>query len=81
MTGVQTCALPIYILGRGAIEPGFDAARFTPLLTRYLQSMGVSGGLAALADATPSNDIRLLSREELSRLRVMTPRQQAKRRT
>jgi hypothetical protein len=35
--------------------------------------MGVSPRLVALADATPSSQIRLLTRAELAQLRMTTP--------
>lgn len=46
---------------------------YAPVLTRYLRMMGVSGQLMALANATPSSSIRVLTRAELARLRVVTP--------
>ncbi len=63
------------IVGSGTIDARISVEGFSPFLSRYLQSMGVSNQLVALADATPSSDIRVLSREELSRLRVITPKE------
>lgn len=65
--------------------PGSVAARiavegYSPVLERYLGMMGVSRRLVALADATPSTSIRVLSRSELARLRVITPDRPAPRR-
>jgi hypothetical protein len=42
------------------------------MLETYLRRMGVSGKLVALANATSADDIRVLSRNELARLRVVT---------
>ncbi len=59
-------------VGGGTIDAQVRTEGFTPVLARYLQMMGVSGQLMALADGTPSTSIRVLSRTELSKLRVMT---------
>ncbi len=59
-------------VGGGTIDAQVKTEGFTPVLARYLQMMGVSGQLMALADGTPSTSIRVLSRAELSKLRVMT---------
>jgi len=45
---------------------------YQPMLETYLRRMGVSGKLVALANATSADDIRVLSRNELARLRVVT---------
>lgn len=69
------------ILGGGTIDGQFSTAGFSPVLERYLSMMGVSRQLLALADGTPSSSIRVLSRGELSQLRVITgSRPQKKRR-
>lgn len=69
------------ILGSGTIGARVSVEGYTPVVERYLRLMGVSQQLMALADATPSNDIRILSRAELSSLRMMTgARPQKKRR-
>lgn len=60
------------ILGGGTIDPQLSADRHVPMLSRYLRMMGVSDQLVALADSTPSNDIRVLTPSELSRLRLAT---------
>lgn len=60
------------IVGSGIIGNRVSVDGFTPVLQRYLKQMGVSQNLMALADATPSHDIRVLSRAELAKLRVMT---------
>lgn len=55
---------------------------YTPVVERYLKMMGVSRQLMALADATPSTQIRILSRSELAKLRIMTAsRPQTRRRS
>ena len=59
-------------VGGGTIDAQIATEGFSPVLARYLQMMGVSGQLMALADGTPSTSIRVLSRTELTRLRVMT---------
>jgi hypothetical protein len=71
--------------GEGGAEPGSVAARiavegYSPVLERYLGMMGVSRRLVALADATPSTSIRVLSRAELMRLKVITPDRSSQRR-
>jgi hypothetical protein len=69
------------ILGGGTIDGQVSTEGFSPVLERYLGMMGVSRQLVALADGTPSTSIRVLSRGELSQLRVMTgARPQKKRR-
>jgi hypothetical protein len=45
---------------------------YQPVLETYLRRMGVSGQLVTLANATSADDIRVLSRSELARLRVVT---------
>ncbi len=70
------------ILGGGTIDGQVSTEGFSPVLERYLSMMGVSRQLVALADGTPSTSIRVLSRGELSQLRVMTgARPQKKRRS
>ena len=59
-------------VGGGTIDAQVATEGFSPVLARYLQMMGVSGQLMALADGTPSTSIRVLSRAELSKLKVMT---------
>ncbi len=59
-------------VGGGTIDAQVATEGFSPVLARYLQMMGVSGQLMALADGTPSTSIRVLSRTELTKLRVMT---------
>jgi hypothetical protein len=71
--------------GEGGTASGSMAGRiaaegYGPVLERYLGMMGVSRQLVALADATPSTSIRVLSRKELTRLRVITPDRPAPRR-
>lgn len=70
------------ILGGGAltIEPQLPPDRHAALVGRYLKMMGVSDQLVAIADATPSSDIRVLSPAELSRLRLATPQARERRR-
>jgi hypothetical protein len=70
------------IVGTGDIGARVSVEGYSPVVERYLKLMGVSQQLIALADATPSSDIRILSRAELSSLRVMTAtRPQKKRRS
>lgn len=66
--------------GGGSIEAQVSTEGYSPVLERYLQMMGVSRQLVALADRTPSADIRILSREELSKFRVVTPEKRTGRR-
>ncbi|MGL4439698.1 MAG: hypothetical protein ACRCUE_10510 [Bosea sp. (in: a-proteobacteria)] len=69
------------IVGSGTIGARVSVEGYTPVVERYLKLMGVSQQLMALADATPSSDIRILSRSELASLRMMTSaRPQKKRR-
>ena len=67
------------ITGTGTIDAQVATEGFSPVLARYLRMMGVSGQLVALADATPSSEIRVLTRAELSRLRVVTPQARERR--
>lgn len=60
------------IVGSGSIAARVSVEGYSPVVERYLKLMGVSQRLMALADATPSSDIRVLSRAELASLRVMT---------
>jgi hypothetical protein len=70
------------IIGTGDIGARVSVEGYSPVVERYLKLMGVSQQLMALADATPSSGIRILSRAELSSLRVMTgTRPQKKRRS
>lgn len=70
------------IVGTGTIGARVSVDGFTPVVEQYLKRMGVSGQLMALADATPSSEIRILSRAEMTKLRVMTAsRPQKKRRS
>jgi hypothetical protein len=60
------------IVGSGNIGARVSVEGYSPVVERYLKLMGVSQQLMALADATPSTDIRILTRSELASLRVMT---------
>jgi hypothetical protein len=60
------------IAGTGLIDPKSSATSVNPVIARYLSSMGVSRQLVALADGTPSSEIRVLTTAELSRLRLST---------
>lgn len=60
------------IVGSGTIGARVSVEGYTPVVERYLKLMGVSEKLMALADSTPSSDIRVLSRAELASLRMMT---------
>jgi hypothetical protein len=60
------------ITGTGDIGARVSVEGYSPVIERYLRLMGVSQQLMALADATPSSDIRILSRAEMMKLRVMT---------
>ncbi len=64
--------------GGGSIDAQVSTEGYSPVLARYLRMMGVSGELVALADATPSSSIHVLSRAELSKLRMVTAREPAK---
>ncbi len=58
------------IVGSGGIDPQVPRGRVSEVLGRYLSQMGVSPQLVALAETTPSSEIRILSRQELSSLRL-----------
>lgn len=60
------------VIGGGTIDPDFSPQRHQPMLSRYLRQMGVSDQIVALADATPSSSIRVLTASELSRFRLAT---------
>jgi hypothetical protein len=61
------------IAGSGSIDAHVSSDGVSPVIERYLTRMGVSRDLVALADTIPSSDIRVLSAQELTRLRVVTP--------
>lgn len=58
------------IVGSGTIDPKVSSDRVTVVLSRYLSMMGVSPQLVALAETTPSSQIRVLTRSEMSRLKL-----------
>ncbi len=69
------------IAGTGLINPKSPATGATPVIRRYLKTMGVSGELVALADGTPSSEIRVLTPAELSRFRLVKREHRARRRS
>jgi hypothetical protein len=58
------------IVGSGTIDPRVPSDRVAVVLSRYLSTMGVSPQLVAIAETTPSSQIRVLTRAELSSLRL-----------
>ncbi len=56
----------------GSLTRQYPPGHHAPILSRYLRAMGVSDRLVALADSTSSDDIRILTRAELTRLRLAT---------
>ncbi len=58
------------ILGGGMIDAVRPAGSTDEVLGRYLARMGVSRDLLKLVNATPSSDIRTLTRSELGRFRL-----------
>ncbi len=69
------------IVGSGSIDPQFESGRVATVLSRYLSTMGVSPQLVALAETTPSSEIRVLTRTELSRLKLASARLENPRRS
>jgi hypothetical protein len=67
------------IAGTGLINPKTHATGVTPVIQRYLSTMGVSSQLVALADGTPSSEIRVLTPAELTRFRLATRERGARR--
>ena len=60
MTGVQTCALPIYIIAEGIVAAAREVDLSVPLVVR-LEGTNVEAGKAILANSglaiVPANDL------------------------